>query len=87
MFLAFWVLSPVIHFVKASDLRMIPGVSCGIITPIRRVEKLADSDTCVIVLDEKEYDEYKIKIKEKPGRYTFKSVMHQILVQYSIPSQ
>ncbi len=44
---------------------MIPGVGCGIITPIRMVDKPTETDACVLVSDSEAFQEYVQKIKEE----------------------
>ncbi len=41
-----------------SRLKFIPGSGCGITTPMRKVDKPEESDSCAIVLDETAFNAY-----------------------------
>ncbi len=41
-------------------IKVVPGQGCGVSTPIRMVEKPTDGDACAIVLDDEEFNAYKL---------------------------
>ncbi len=49
-------------------LKIIPGYGCGITTPMRKVDKPVESDSCAIVLDEAAFDAFILDDKIELGK-------------------
>ncbi len=62
LLLVFGILQALAEVGLASNV--IAGQGCGIVTAIRKVDKPTETDKCVVVLDDKEFQAYKKKKAE-----------------------